>query len=42
MLIYQSLIATVHFPGLDLKKTGFITDLLVIILIDMGSRGITA
>lgn len=42
MLIYQSLICTIHFSPLYLKKAlGFMTDLLDIIFIDMGSSGIT-
>lgn len=42
MLMYQSLISTIHFPLLYLKKAlFFITDLLDIISIDMDSSDIT-
>lgn len=42
MLMYQSLISTIHFLLLYLKKAlGFMTDSLDIIFIDMGSSDIT-
>lgn len=42
MLIYQSLISTIHLPVLYLKKAlVFMTDLLDVIFIDMGSSDIT-
>lgn len=40
--MYQSLIATIHFPLLYLEKAlGFMTDLLDVKFIHMGSSDIT-